>query len=134
MDGKDVAKRLVSQLLDLNFIVHRYNSHSTSSIYLKLDYGLSYGIRIADHQGKRKYHYRFNVIKNYMGNKAIKNGPLISYFFDYTEIEKVIDAVKMEKQRKIDTLGIRKYKDLMYKQSKSDLYQRFKKMKGVPKK
>ena len=49
MKGKTVAKFLVKKLLDLGFIVHRYNSHTTSSIYLKLDYGVSCGIRIADH-------------------------------------------------------------------------------------
>lgn len=63
MTGNDVANILVPKLLDMNLIVHRYNLHTTSSIYLKLDYGLACGIRIADHPGKKKYSYRFNVIK-----------------------------------------------------------------------
>lgn len=53
MNGNDVANYLIPKLLEIGFIVHRYNSHSTSSIYLKLDYGLSCGIRIADHKGKK---------------------------------------------------------------------------------
>ena len=131
MKGKTVAKFLVKNLLDLGFIVHRYNSHTTSSIYLKLDYGVSCGIRIADHPGKKKYSYRFNVIKDYVGNKVIYKDNLICYFFDYTELDKVIDAVKKEKQNKINKYGIENYKKWMNIQSQSDLYIRFKEMKGA---
>lgn len=131
MKGKTVAKFLVKNLLDLGFIVHRYNSHTTSSIYLKLDYGVSCGIRIADHPGKKKYSYRFNVIKDYVGDKVIYKDNLICYFFDYTELDKVIDAVKKEKQNKINKYGIENYKKWMDIQSQSDLYIRFKKMKGA---
>lgn len=131
MKGKTVAKFLVKNLLDLGFIVHRYNSHTTSSIYLKLDYGVSCGIRIADHPGKKKYSYRFNVIKDYVGDKVIYKDNLICYFFDYTELDNVIDAVKKEKQNKINKYGIENYKKWMNIQSQSDLYIRFKKMKGA---
>ena len=131
MKGKTVAKFLVKNLLDLGFIVHRYNSHTTSSIYLKLDYGVSCGIRIADHPGKKKYSYRFNVIKDYVGDKVIYKDNLICYFFDYTELDKVIDAVKKEKQNKINKYGIENYKKWMDIQSQSDLYIRFKEMKGA---
>lgn len=81
MDGKDVTNYLVSQLLDMGFIVHRYDTYSTSSIYLKLDYGVCCGIRIADHPGKKKYCYRFNVIKDYVGDKVILKDGLIVVFF-----------------------------------------------------
>lgn len=131
MKGKTVAKFLVKNLLDLGFIVHRYNSHTTSSIYLKLDYGVSCGIRIADHPGKKKYSYRFNVIKDYAGDKVIYKDNLICYFFDYTELDNVIDSVKKERQNKINKYGIENYKKWMDIQSKSDLYIRFNEMKGV---
>ena len=54
MTGKEVASILIQELISIGFIVHRYNSYTTSSIYIKLDYGLSCGIRIADHPGKKK--------------------------------------------------------------------------------
>lgn len=113
MNGNDVANYLIPKLLEIGFIVHRYNSHSTSSIYLKLDYELSCGIRIADHKGKKKYHYRFNVLKDYVGNEVISKDNLVSYFFNYTELDKVLDAVKKEKQNKIEKYGIDKYKSYM---------------------
>lgn len=125
-----MANILVEKLLDMNFVVHRYNSHSTSSIYLKLDYGLSCGIRIADHSGKKKYHYRFNVLKDYKGDKVINRDSLISYFFNYNEIENVLDAVQKEKQNKLEKYGLQNYQMYMEKESQSELYTRFIKMKG----
>ena len=130
MTGNDVANILVEKLLDMNFVVHRYNSYSTSSIYLKLDYGLSCGIRIADHSGKKKYHYRFNVLKDYKGDKVINRDSLISYFFNYDELENILDAVQKEKQNKLEKYGLQNYQMYMEKESKSELYTRFIKMKG----
>ena len=57
MTGKEIANILIKNLLNRNFTVHRYNAYSTSSIYLKLDYGLSCGIRISDHPGIKKYKF-----------------------------------------------------------------------------
>jgi hypothetical protein len=97
MGGNDVANILVERILEMGFIVHRYNAYSTSSIYLKLDYGLSCGIRIADHPGKKKYSYRFNVIKDYIGNKVIYKDGLICRFYDFNELENVLEAVQEKK-------------------------------------
>ena len=128
MSGKEIANILVQKLLAKGFIVHRYNSHTTSSIYIKLDYGLSCGIRIADHPGKKKYSYRFNVIKDYVGDKVIIKDGLICRFYDFTELEEVIQADKKERQEKINKYGLQNYKKYMEKESKDDLYTRFRKM------
>lgn len=130
MTGNDVAQILIKRLLKSNFRVHRYNSYTTSSIYLKLDFGVSCGIRIADHLGKPKYHYRFNVIKDYKGNRIIRNGNLISYFFNYNELEKVLESVKFEKKSKINKYGNERYQKYMEIQSQSELYIRFVEMEG----
>ena len=53
MSEKQIANLLIQELLKLGFIVHRYNAVTTSSIYLKLDFGVCCGIRIADHSGKK---------------------------------------------------------------------------------
>ena len=127
MNGNEVANILISKLLDMGFIIHRYNSHSTSSIYLKLDYGLSRGIRIADHPGKKKYSYRFNVIKDYVGNKVILKDGLICNFYDFNELDNVVNAVQKEKQDKINKYGLRNYQIYMKKQeNENELFKRFK--------
>lgn len=130
MGGNDVANILVERILEMGFIVHRYNAYSTSSIYLKLDYGLSCGIRIADHPGKKKYSYRFNVIKDYIGNKVIYKDGLICRFYDFNELENVLEAVQ-EKKMKLNKYGQQNYKTYMERESQSELYKRFREMKGA---
>lgn len=127
MTGNEVTNILVSRLLDMGFIVHRYNSHSTSSIYLKLDYGLSCGIRIADHPGKKKYSYRFNVVKDYVGNKVILKDGLICRFYDFNELDSVLNAVQQEKQQKINKYGLENYQRYMEREkNENQLFKRFK--------
>lgn len=127
MTGNEVTNILVSRLLDMGFIVHRYNSHSTSSIYLKLDYGLSCGIRIADHPGKKKYSYRFNVVKDYVGNKVILKDDLICRFYDFNELDSVLNAVQQEKQQKINKYGLENYQRYMEREkNENQLFKRFK--------
>lgn len=131
MTGNDVANILVPKLLDMNLIVHRYNSHTTSSIYLKLDYGLTCGVRIADHPGKKKYSYRFNVIKDYVGDKVILKDGLICNFFNFNELENVLEAVKEEKQSKIKKYGLENYQMYMEREKQeNELFKRFKKIGG----
>lgn len=129
MDGTDVANILVEKLLEKGFVVHRYNAHSTSSIYLKLDFGVCCGIRIADHPGRKKYCYRFNVIKDYVGDKVILKNDLICRFYDYKELDSVIDAVQNEKQEKIRKYGFDNYNLYMEKEkNENELFTRFKKI------
>ena len=130
MNEFEVSNFLVDKLLNMGFTVHRYYAHSTNSIYLKLDFGLACGIRISDHPGKKKYSYRFNVIKDYNGNKVIFKDRLICRFYDFNELGSVLDAVEKEKQEKINKYGLRNYKMYMEKESKNDLYKRFKKVGG----
>lgn len=113
----------------MDFIVHRYDAYSTSSIYLKLDYGVACGIRIADHPGKKKYSYRFNIIKDFNGDKVILKDGLISRFYDFTELEKVLKDVQEEKQKKLCKYGINNYNLYMEREkNKNELFKRFKKV------
>lgn len=128
MNGNEVAKILTERLTKLGFVVHRYNSITTSSIYLKLDFGVCCGIRIADHNGRKRYHYRFNVMKNYNGNRAINRDGLISYFFDYTEIDEIIKMIQREKVNKVYRYGEKNYLEYMRKSKTEKLYERFKRV------
>ena len=129
MNSRVVANNISKQLLNHGFIVHRYNSKTTSSIYLKLDYGVCCGIRIADHNGKKKYHYRFNVFKDYKGDKIIIRDNLVSYFFTFNEIPKLLEQIQIERQNKISKYGLEKYKFYMKKEKrKNALFDRFKKV------
>ncbi len=134
MTGKEIANILIPKLLDMGLVVYRYDAYSTSSIYLKLDYGICCGIRIADHPGKKKYSYRFNVIKDYKGDKVILKDGLICYFYDFNELDNVLDAVQKEKQNKINKYGLKNYQMYMEREKqKNELFKRFKKIGGQKK-
>lgn len=129
MNEKQIANKLVTELKNLGFIVHRYNSVTTNSIYLKLDYGVCCGIRIADHNGKKKYHYRFNIIKDYKGDKIVYYKNLVSYFYTFNELQQLLNKVKEEKEFKISRYGINNYNLYMNKEKDDNaLFDRFKKV------
>lgn len=128
MNEKQIVQNLIPKLLKLGFIVHRYDSYSTSSIYLKLDYGVSCGIRIADHYGKPKYRYRFNLIKNYTGDKVVIDNNLIRYYYSFDDIDKMLVDIDIERKSKLQKYGKLKYTNLIEKQSKNLLFDRFQKI------
>lgn len=131
MNEKQIAKVLIEELLKLGFVVHRYNAVTTNSIYLKLDFGVCCGIRIADHNGKKKYHYRFNVVKDYNGDKIIYFKNLISFFYTFEELPQLLEEVQKERQLKQQRYGINNYKSYMEKEKVNNpLFQRFKQIKN----
>ena len=131
MNEKQIAKVLIEELLKLGFVVHRYNAVTTNSIYLKLDFGVCCGIRIADHSGKKKNHYRFNVVKNYDGDKIIYFKNLISFFYTFEELPQLLEEVQKERQLKQQRYGINNYKSYMEKgKVNNPLFQRFKQIKN----
>lgn len=58
---KKIADKIIAKLKREGFIIQRYDSKTSKSIYLKLDYGVSHSIRISDHPGKKHLKYRFNI-------------------------------------------------------------------------
>ena len=66
----DIADAVIEKLRG-KVIIHRYDSFSTNSIYLKFDYGVARSLRISDHDGKRHLKYHFNILES-MGKKSSK--------------------------------------------------------------
>ena len=127
MNEKQMAKILINELSKLGFVIHRYNAVTTNSIYLKLDFGVCCGIRISNHSGKKKYHYRFNIVKGYSGDKVTYSKNLISYFYTFEEISQLIKDVLEERKRKIQKYGLNNYQKYMeIEKSNNPLFQRFK--------
>ena len=127
MNEKQMAKILIKELSELGFTIHRYNAITTSSIYLKLDYGICCGIRISNHSGKKKYHYRFNIVKGYNGDKVTYSKNLISFFYTFEQISQLIKDVQHERNKKIQRYGLNNYQKYMEIEKESNpLFQRFK--------
>ena len=106
MKCKDIAKYISQELVNKGFIVHRYDSYSTCSIYLKLDYGACNSIRISDHNGYQHLSYKYNIISGY-NNFSGKNWHKDKKgFWRYTcstnikELNKLLDIIYADRQYK----------------------------------
>lgn len=130
MNEKEICNILIKELLSMGFVVHKYHAITTQSIYIKLDYGVCCGIRISNHNGKKKYHYRFNVIKEYSGDKITYFENLVSYFFTFEELPQLLQQIQKEKCNKIRKYGLKKYKQIIEQEKSNDLFTRFKQVKG----
>ncbi len=69
-------------------------------------------------------------MKDYVGDKVIIKDGLICYFYDFSELDDVLDAIKKEKLEKLEKYGLKNYQKYMEKDSYKDLYKRFKEVKG----
>ena len=120
MKLNDIATYIEDKLLKQGFIIHRYDSYSTNSIYLKLDYGVMNSIRISDHKGKQHLSYKYNIEYGIKVAKWYKDD---RGFWRYNcpntqkEIDKLIEIILENKFMKIT--GYKgKYNEVMqeYKQ------------------
>lgn len=104
MKLKEIALYLENKLLQHGFIIHRYDSYSTNSIYLKLDYGVMNSIRISDHKGKQHLSYKYNIetgIKVARWYKDDKGFWRYNCPNNQKEIDKLIDMILENKFMKI---------------------------------
>lgn len=110
----NVALDLITLLKNEGFIVQRYDSITTSSIYLKLDYGVANSIRIGDHRGKKQYKYRYNVDigrKQINRHKTGEGWP--RWYYPETELEALVRDVMKERKRVMQRHGPDSYWALM---------------------
>lgn len=115
MDTKSLMNRLLSDLDREGFILQYYQAYSTSSCYIKLDYGVSNSIRIADHKGKDIYPYRFNLMigleKSYEDNGRL--------YYNINDYNKMISDIKEFKNEQLNKYGFHYY-EYMLKNKKDD--------------
>ena len=124
-----VFEQIINELKKYDFVISTYHSYSTSSIYIKLDYGVANGIRIADHKGKKKYKYRYNVMQDIENNYSEIDGGFERFYYTTTSIKKLILKVVMDKQLKICKYGLDNYKRYMEKMKNEEVNKRFKEVK-----
>ena len=121
-----VSNKLINDLKEKGFQINKYYAKTTKSIYLKLDYGVCCGIRISDHNGKQKYRYKFNLIKQYKGPKEKIDRGYVRLFYDYNNTEELIEDVQNEKKAKIKKYGLHNYQEYMKINAQDSLYKSFK--------
>lgn len=88
-----IADALVKKLKANGFVVQRYDARSTESIYLKLDYGLAYSIRISGHKGKRHLKYTYNLIKGHRGKRFVKEDKVWRQYYSFEEFNRLVENI-----------------------------------------
>lgn len=59
-----IADAIIHTLKQNGVKIQRYDSVTSHSVYLKLDYGVLKTVRISDHNGKKHLKYRYNIQTN----------------------------------------------------------------------
>lgn len=97
----DLAERVIGKLKN-KVVIHRYDAHSTNSIYLKFDYGVANSLRISDHPGKKHLRYRFNLITEQAGTPhyIVMNGEFPMHFYPPEEIDRLVNDILDAKEDK----------------------------------
>ncbi len=124
----EISNKVINILKNKGFKINKYYAKTTRSIYIKLDYGVCGGIRISDHKGKKKYRYKFNLIKGYKGPKQVLDRGYNRLYYNYENTDELITDIEKEKIDKVQKYGIINYKKFMIKNAKDDLYKSFEKV------
>lgn len=111
-----IAEHMIRVLKDNNVAIQRYDSATTSSIYLKLDYGVAFSIRISNHKGKKHLKYRYNVL---LDEPSHYDAIAQRYYYNQTTVDMMLNHILAERQRKISKYGITNYKNFMINNQKS---------------
>lgn len=98
-----IANCIEQTLLARGCIVHRKKAVTTTSVYIKVDYGLGGSIRISDHRGKQHLKYRFNVeADNDSGGMYTYVSPYGErYFYSYTKLETLLGEIIAFREERI---------------------------------
>lgn len=98
-----IADNVINTLKANGFSILRYDSHTTNSIYLKLDYGVCNSIRISDHKGKSYLKYRYNVILN--GSTQLLEDKYPRYYYNQNSIKGMINRIISDRDQKVNKYG-----------------------------
>lgn len=113
---RNFAKQLGMQLKAQGFTVQWYQSTTSNSIYLKLDYGVAHSVRISDHKGKKGFKYRYNLLSNVTYKKVYRVDAKQAgwrYFAPYSCVDDIVEIIVNERDSKIRFWGQKKYDEMM---------------------
>lgn len=93
----EASKRVIRAAHKEGFVVQRYISKLSSSIYIRFDFGMAGTLRISDHAGIRECEYNV-IVKNGRSEEG-KN------FFQHNDVHAIIEAVKKMRRKKAKELS-----------------------------
>lgn len=109
-----IADDLVVLLKEQDFHILRYDASKTSSIYLKLDYGVCNSVRISDHPGKSHLKYKYNVIYDGILNIDEDDG-YIRYYYNQAHLTSLVAQAVLNRMEMVQKYGNANYEIFMQK-------------------
>lgn len=107
---RDYLFKTLEELDKKHFVLYYYEAYSTNSCYIKMDFGVCNSLRIADHAGKAKYPYMFNLLTN-ISQSYEQDG---RHFYALKDYDKMIEDIVAFRDKQLEKYGFRYY-DLMVK-------------------
>lgn len=105
-----VRDKLLRELA--HFGLHEPHVAQTGSTYLKFRDRRLGGIRIADHDGRRRYRYKWNVWINRVGYWAVQHSRHVSHHYGADALDELVaDIERTHKIRMFTPKRVRKEED-----------------------
>ena len=101
----DIMNYLLEKLDEKRFILYYLPAYTTSSRYIKLDFGVCKSIRIADHKGTEKYKYTFNLMIG-LDKSYEEDG---RYYYCLEDIDKMISDIVKYRDNLLEEYGFKYY-------------------------
>lgn len=109
-----IADFVIKKLKKEGFIIQRYDSFSTNSIYLKLDYGVANSIRISDHKGKKHLQYRYNLLSKHNSvNRYKTTQGWDRFYYPFDSVEVMLQDIINSRNQRVRLYGIDRYECFM---------------------
>lgn len=107
---------IVERCQEEGIVVHRYDTKSSGSIYFKFDWGVAHSLRISDHNGIEKYHYKFNLIQSLPEIRRIcYNNNNYCNYYPFNEFFTCLDDILTNRKEVMERYGTERYLEEMKK-------------------
>lgn len=105
MKTDNIMYDILRKLDKKSFVLYYLKSYSTSSRYIKIDFGVCKSIRIADHKGIEKYKYTFNLMLG-LDKSYEEDG---RYYYCLDDLDKMIENIIKYRDKLLDKYGFNYY-------------------------
>lgn len=113
-----MADYVINNLLAAGFKIQRYDSFTSNSIYLKLDYGVCNSIRISDHKGKKHLKYRYNLLSDRSVVNRHSNGEFPRNFYGFNHVDTMLADILNHRSERVLKYGPDRYQAFMQSNKK----------------
>ena len=109
MTSSDLMYKLLEILERKGFILYYLKAYSTTSCYIKLDFGVCNSIRIADHKGIEKYRYTFNLMIG-LDKSYEEDG---RYYYSVNDFDKMVNDILAYRNKLQEQYGFSYYEKML---------------------